>query len=112
MASYLVNCHRNSDISSQIEGHSLSKLWAEFLRQVELAGFGNDDAWTVYCGKLVQHLHDSDPDGERFRYPINRKGQRFDLTHVKLRELAVAHWHICMLCEGTVAMLDDLGRQS
>ena len=95
-----------------IEGHSLAQLWGELLRQIQAAGFIIDDEWTVYCGKLVQHLHDVDPDGERFRYPTSRKGIAFDYTEVDLRGLAVAHWHVGMLCDGAIGMLDALGRQS
>jgi hypothetical protein len=95
-----------------IEGHSLAQLWNELLRQIKAAGFEIDDEWTVYCGNLVQHLHDVDPDGERFRYPTSRKGVAFDYTEVDLRGLAVAHWHVGMLCDGAIGMLDGLGRQS
>jgi hypothetical protein len=96
----------------RIEGHGLAQLWNELMRQIQAAGFETDDEWTVYCGKLVQHLHEVDPDGERFRYPTSRKGVAFDFTRVELKELAVAHWHIGMLCDGAIGMLDGLGRQA
>jgi hypothetical protein len=95
-----------------IEGHSLAQLWNELLRQIKAAGFEIDDEWTVYYGNLVQHLHDVDPDGERFRYPTSRKGVAFNYTEVDLRGLAVAHWHVGVLCDGAIGMLDGLGRQS
>jgi hypothetical protein len=98
--------------SPLIEGHSLAQLWNELLRQIKAAGFEIDDEWTVYCGKLVQHLHEVDPDGERFRYPTSRKGVPFDYTKVDLEGLAVAHWHIGMLCDGAIGVLDGLGRQN
>jgi hypothetical protein len=102
----------NAGKAPSIAGHSLAQLWNELLRQFAAAGFGIDDEWTVYCGKLVQHLHEVDPDGERFRYPTSRKAVPFEYTRVGLEGLAVAHWHIGMLCDGATEMLDALGRQA
>lgn len=102
---------RSAGENPKIEGHSLIKLWRELLKQFELAGFPSDDDWTVYCGKLVEHIHNVDPDGERFRYPESRQGTPFGYTAVELKELAVAHWHIGMLCDGAGEMLQALGRQ-
>jgi hypothetical protein len=89
-----------------ISGHNLLDLWARL--QNILANFGIDgaDDWTKHCMKLVRHIGEADPDGERFRYPSNRKHVPFEFTRVELQGLAVAHWHICMLCEASVEMLD------
>lgn len=92
-----------------LQGHSLARLWNELMRQVEAAGFRNDDLWTAHCGKLVRHLHDVDPDGERFRYPTNRSGAEFECTKVDVERLAVAHWHIGVLCDALGEMLQAIG---
>lgn len=94
-----------------IGGHSLLQLWSELGRQIQAAGYDFPDEWGEYCGKLVDHLHNVDPDGERFRFPVSRRGAAFRTTEYELRELAVAHWHIGMYCDGCIGMLDDLGRQ-
>jgi hypothetical protein len=96
-------------VAGMIAGHSLADLWAEFLRLLQKAGFNIDDEWTVYCGKLVSHLDEVDPDGERFRYPSSRRGTPFEFTRVEVRHLAVAHWHIGMMCDACEEMLSELG---
>jgi hypothetical protein len=97
---------------ASIKGHGLAQLWTELLNQIRIAGFSTDDEWTNYCGKLVNHIHEIDPDGERFRYPSNSSGLEFDTMSIDLQGLAVAQWHIGMLCEGAIGMLDALGRQT
>ncbi len=94
-----------------IQGHSLLRLWNELMRQSAAAGYRNDDAWTVHCDKLIRHLHDVDPDGERFRYPTSRSGIEFECTKVDVERLAVAHWHIGVLCDAMGEMLQALGRK-
>jgi hypothetical protein len=44
------------------------RLWNHLQKQIETAGFPNDDDWTR--NKLIHHIHEIDPDGERFRYPL------------------------------------------
>jgi hypothetical protein len=98
-------------VPPDVKGHSLARLWNELMRQIELAGFEINDEWTVHCGKLVDHIHQIDPDGERFRYPSSTSGTEFDQTSVDITGLAVAQWHIGMLCDGVIGMLDALGRK-
>lgn len=98
--------------SDPVLSHNLLTLWEELLRQISAAGFQNDDDWTVYCGKLVYYIHSFDMSGERFRYPSNRKGVQFEMPDIDLKQLAIAHWHVGMLCDGAIGMLDALGRQS
>lgn len=102
----------SANVAPDIKGHSLSRLWNELMRQIKLAGFDTDDDWTVHCGKLVNHVHQIDPDDERFRYPASVCGAEFDETSVDITSLAVAQWHVGMLCDGVIGMLDDLGRKS
>lgn len=93
-------------------GHSLLQLWNELLKLQKEAGLGDGtDEWSIYCTKLIGHIHDADPDGERFRYPSDKLGRVFELTRVQLEGLAVSHWHVGMYCDGAIGMLQDLGRQ-
>lgn len=110
--SAIVEYARSAGETPSIAAHGLIHLWKELQRQISRAGYNVDDEWTLYCTKLIDHLHSVDPDGERFRYPTSRTGAPFALTHVELRELAVAHWRIAMNCDGSISMLHDLGRQS
>lgn len=89
----------------KLEGHSLLDLWTQFLRVVEEAGFAVDDDWTAHCGKVVKHLHDFDPTGERFRYPANVAGVPFDYTRVEVEGLAKAQAHVFGYCDATLEMV-------
>jgi hypothetical protein len=94
-----------------IEGHSLLRLWNELRKELRDAGWIENDNWQMHCHELINHLHEIDPDGERFRYPANIKGTSFEPSQVDLQELGVAHWHVGMFCDGCVEMLDAIGRQ-
>jgi len=107
----IVEYAQSADEEPAIAGHGLMQLWRELLRQLAKAGFHGPDQWTDYCGKLVQHIHEIDPDGERFRYPMNRAGVSFGYTEGDLRDLAVAQWHIGVFCDAVGEMLQSLGRQ-
>jgi hypothetical protein len=91
---------------STSEEHNLSALWEETKTQIEAAGWKTDDRWTNHCRKIVQHLSDADPDGQRFRYPQNNAGRPFPYTRVELQALAKAHAHIKLWCEAACDMLD------
>lgn len=81
--------------------HSLMALWNKVISQLMQAGWSTDgDEWTAYCGKLIQHLHDFDPNGQRFRYPESNDGLPFGGTRVELEKLAIAHASITSWCEG------------
>jgi hypothetical protein len=98
--------------SPDVAGHSLARLWNELMRLAQATGFKNDDARTIHCEKLVLHLHDVDPDGERFRYPTSRAGVPFECARVDVERLAVAHWHIGLLCDAMGEMLGSVGREN
>ena len=90
--------------------HRLLKLWERACSLMASAGAPASDRWTNHCRKLVQHLHDADPDGQRFRYPQDNSGTPFSYTRVELEQLAKAHGHIRLWCEASVDMFE--GRQS
>lgn len=87
--------------------HRLLKLWEAAQRHVATAGWATDDDFSVHCGKLVQHLHEMDPNGQRFRYPGSNSGEPFSYTRVELQELRKAHAHITLWCEGVTDMLHE-----
>lgn len=89
------------------EGHNLSNLWRRLLEGIRGAGFPTDDDWTRYCGKLINHLHETDPGGENFRYPCNRDGGVFPYTRVELEALVKAHHHLTGYCDAVISMLRE-----
>jgi hypothetical protein len=93
-------------LTRRVGGHNLHLLWNELLKQIARGGFPVDDEWTWHCGRLIAHIHQFDPNGERFRYPENRMGSPFDLTRVEFGELLKAHWHIVNYCGAVTSMFD------
>jgi hypothetical protein len=51
-----------------------------------------------------------DPDGQRFRYPGDNAGRPFEYTRVEFQELAKAHAHISLWCDGVTDMLHEAGQ--
>jgi len=90
--------------------HRLLKLWEKAQQHVAQAGYSADDEWSEHCGKLIQHLDEMDPNGQRFRYPGDNAGKPFDYTRVELQELARAHAHITLWCEAVTDMLHEAGQ--
>lgn len=82
--------------------HSLVSLWN---RVTKLMPIVPEDEWSAHVGRLIQHMHDFDPDGQRFRYPENNDGVPFLHTRVELEQLANAHGTITLWCEGAMDML-------
>jgi N-acetyl-beta-hexosaminidase len=80
--------------------HSLVTLWNKANAQLRLAGWPtqDEDTFSKYCGQLIQHMHDNDPSGQRFRYPEDNAGKLFDTTLVEFQELAKAHASITLWC--------------
>lgn len=94
------------DIADTGQDHSLVSLWNRALKQMAPAGWASGDDFTNHCGKLIQHLHDFDSDGQRFRYPQSNAGKPFDYTRIELEALAKAHAYITIWCDGVIDMLD------
>ena len=101
---YALATNRNADTSSE---HRLLWLWTEAEAQIQAAGWTTDDRWSEHCRRLVQHLHEVDPRGERFRYPHNNAGKAFAYTRVELEGLAMAHAHITTWCGAAIDMLKE-----
>jgi hypothetical protein len=87
--------------------HRLAKLWTQLLVAIKSNGYETGDEYADYCGKLINHIHEADPSGERFRYPISTSGIEFEYTRVELEGLVRAHFHITNYCEGSILMLKE-----
>lgn len=83
--------------------HSLITLWN---RATSLLSIPPDDEWSANVGRLLQHMHDFDPKGQRFRYPDDNDGVPFQHTRVELERLADAHATITLWCEGAIDLLN------
>lgn len=95
---------QTDEIASKLGTHSLQALWDQLGEYMSRWGVPNTDEWGVFCTKLIAHMHDVDPDGERFRYPSNRKGETFELTMLDVEELVRAEWHLTMYLDGCCEM--------
>ncbi|WJI46964.1 hypothetical protein NL532_10190 [Mesorhizobium sp. C120A] len=58
-----------------IVGHKLINLFNQLYDQVACLGFPVDHAWSWQSEKLLRHIHEHDPNGDRFRYPEERGGR-------------------------------------
>ncbi len=85
--------------------HRLVPLWTRATAQILAAGYPVDDDWSLHVGKLIQHMHDFDPSGQRFRYPEDNTGKQFARTLVELKDLGGAHAAITLWCEAAIDML-------
>jgi hypothetical protein len=94
-------------VPAKIDGHGLMQLWNQLLGYLERWGVPGTDEWGVYCTKLLNHIHEADPDGERFRYPTAKDGKPFELTRVELDGLIRAQWHLTIYCDGCANMHAD-----
>lgn len=96
----------------ELVGHGLLPLWSQLVGYMERFETPAHDEWGVFCGKLISHIHEFDPGGDRFRYPAARGGEPFVPARIELRGLIRAQWHVCMYCEGSREMHDALSSTS
>jgi hypothetical protein len=75
------------------------------------AGAPTDTKFSDQCQRLLNHIHETDPDGEQFRYPQNKEGEKFELTKVDLEELVKAHYLVSTYAEGAVMTIPDLAEE-
>lgn len=95
--------------AANIDGHSIQGLWNQLKGQFEAAGYTKQHTWDKQCDEIIRFFHDFDPTSERFRYPVDRKGNTFKLTTVQWDRAYAAYLHIAYFCECSQEMLDDLG---
>jgi hypothetical protein len=107
LKSAILEFAETDDTPPKLTTHNLQALWEQLGEYMDRWGTGNKDQWGVHCGKLIAHMHESDPDGERFRYPSNLKGETFELTRLDLEELVRAEWHLTMYLDACCEMHAD-----
>jgi hypothetical protein len=95
---------KTDETEPKLGTHSLVSLWVQLGEFMDRWYLGTKDDWGEYCGKLVAHMHDSDPDGERFRYPSNRQGKKFEVTRLDVEQLVRAEWHLTMYLDACCEM--------
>lgn len=94
------------DTPPKLGTHSLQALWDQLGEYLSRWGVPNTDEWGMLCAQMISQMHQFDPDGERFRYPSNRKGETFELTQLDVEELVRAQWHLTMYLDGCCEMRD------
>ena len=99
------------DYSEKTDHHSLAKLWNTLVKLLGAAGAPTDDEYSKYCLKLLNHINQTDPDGEQFRFPHNKDGEAFELAKVDLEGLVKAHWHVSSYAEASVEMIPELAEE-
>jgi len=96
------------DLAGKIEGrpgHDLQKLFDQLLAVRAAEGCCDDDELTVSVQAMIASVQSFDPFADRFRYPAERNGKRYEGIAVDLDELFQAHWIITTWCEGAVLEL-------
>jgi hypothetical protein len=86
------------------EGHDLVVLWKQLSANMEDWGCPATDDWGVIVSKQIADIQEVDPRGDRFRYPTDIKGKRFELTHVELEGLIRAHNSVTSYLDGCASM--------
>lgn len=68
---WAINEYQNylGDFSEKTDHHGLIKLWNTLIKLMEKAGAPTDTDYSKHCLRLLNHINETDPDGEQFRYP-------------------------------------------
>lgn len=104
----LKECERYSPEPLKIGGHSLLKLFDKLEAYLVDNRFVETDTWSAHCRAVLAHIEATDPNGETFRYPESVKGEVFDAAEVAIEGLIQAHYHVTLLADCTVAMLEAM----
>ena len=86
-------------------GHDLQKLFDQLLAVRAGEGCCDDDDLTISVQAMIASVQSFDPFADRFRYPAEKNGRRYEGICVDLDELFQAHWIITTWCEGAVLEL-------
>jgi hypothetical protein len=62
------------DAAPQLVGHRLLDLWDQLYAVMDRYGSPPNDNWGIMCRGLVAHIHEVDPEGDRYRYPSTGRG--------------------------------------
>jgi hypothetical protein len=92
------------NLAPKVDGHDLLLLWNQLSAYMERWGNPPTDDWGAIVAKQIADIQDVDPRGDRFRYPTDIKGKRFELTHVELEGLIRAHNSITTYLDACASM--------
>ncbi|MCQ2005854.1 hypothetical protein [Rhizobium sp. NRK18] len=96
-----------TSLPTNTQGHNLLVLFDHLQKQyMQATGLPTDDEWTAFCRKLIIHIAEFDPGGDRFRYPSNNRGDTFTEADVDMEGLLKAHAHLTGWATATVAVLE------
>jgi hypothetical protein len=104
LKSTILEYAESDDTTPKLEGHDLIALWEQLSAYMDRWGSPTTDDWGIMVRKLISDIQDADPRGDRFRYPSDVKGKRFELTHVELEGLVRAHNSITSYLDGCATM--------
>jgi len=105
--SAMKDLHEAGFSCEEMSGHNLLALWEKFQSALKNTNLiENDDEWSEYCGRLIKHIHDFDPRGENFRYPVRKNGIPFSSADIEISHLIKAHFKIYGYC-GAVGIMTD-----
>ncbi|QND70825.1 hypothetical protein [Tardiphaga robiniae] len=90
----IVDFAQIGEVTPQLTGHKLLDLWDQLYAVMDRYGYPPNDDWGIKCRSLVAHIHEIDPEGDRYRYPSNRKGVEFAGTNIDVEGLIKAHGHV------------------
>src|ERR1043166_4271146 len=65
---------------------------------LEQPGYSTNNEYGEYFVKLLTHIHEADPDGERYRYPHDKKGAALRVHEDRIGRIGespLAHRHLC-----------------
>ena len=99
------------DYSEETDHHGLIKLWNSLIKLMEKAGAPTDSEYSKHCLRLLNHINETDPDGEQFRYPHDKEGEPFELAKVDLEELVKAHYLVSTYADGAVMTIPELAEE-
>ncbi|MER9576962.1 hypothetical protein NKJ09_22055 [Mesorhizobium sp. M0189] len=84
-----------------LDGHNLPKLFEHLCQQIRAMDYFNDSEWTWKVRELVEHIHQFDPKGDRFRYPQGLDGMKYRHVDITFTELVKAHGLITVFADAS-----------
>lgn len=91
LKSAIVEYTETDAILPDLAGHNLVILWDQLCGYMERWGVPATGEWGVNVAKIIADIHEADPRGDRFRYPLDIKGKPFEPTRVEIEGLIRAH---------------------
>jgi hypothetical protein len=110
LKSTILEYAETDSMPTKVDGHDLVSLWKQLLDYMERWGSPGTDDWGIIVARQIADIQEVDPKGDRFRYPTDIKGKRFELTHVELEGLIQAHSSITTYLDACATMHSECYR--